>query len=77
MIAAARSTDDLEQTAALGAGRIVAQPCDVQKALDALVNNAGVAVQQLLVDTTDEDWDTTMDTNVKGTTLLRDTLRGF
>jgi NAD(P)-dependent dehydrogenase (short-subunit alcohol dehydrogenase family) len=83
VIAAARNTDDLAQTATLGGGRIVTQPCDVQKAsdvqalinraiddygaLDVLVNNAGVAVQKLLVDTTEEDWDTTMDTNVKGT----------
>ena len=83
VIAAARNTDDLAQTAAAGSGRIVVQPCDVQKAtdvqalinraiddygaLDVLVNNAGVAVQKLLVDTTEEEWDTTMDTNVKGT----------
>ena len=83
VIAAARNTADLAETAASGDGRIVTQPCDVQKAsdvqaliaramndfgtLDVLVNNAGVAVQKLLVDTTEEDWDLTMDTNVKGT----------
>ena len=42
VIAAARNTDDLAQTAALGGGRIVTQPCDVQKAADvqALINRA-------------------------------------
>lgn len=83
VVAAARNTDDLAETAASGEGRIVTQPCDVRKAadvqaliaramddfgaVDVLVNNAGVAVQKLLVDTTEEDWDLTMDTNVKGT----------
>ena len=82
-VAAARSLDDLADTAALGDGRIVTQQCDVQQgsqvkalidrattefgALDVLVNNAGVGMQDLLVNTTEEDWDTTMNTNVKGT----------
>ena len=83
VIAAARNVEDLAETAAAGDGRIVVQPCDVQSAadvqaviaraveefgaLDVLVNNAGVAVQKFLVDTTEDDWDSTMDTNVKGT----------
>jgi NAD(P)-dependent dehydrogenase (short-subunit alcohol dehydrogenase family) len=83
VIAAARNTADLTETVAAGDGRIVMQPCDVRKAtdvqaliaravndfgaVDILVNNAGVAVQKLLVETTEEDWDLTMDTNVKGT----------
>ena len=35
--------------------------------VDVMVNNAGVALQDLLVDITEADWDTTMNTNVKGT----------
>jgi 3-oxoacyl-[acyl-carrier protein] reductase len=83
VIAAARSVTDLADTASQGDGRIVTQQCDVQheadvKALndratndfgrlDVMVNNAGVALQDLLVDVSGADWDTTMNTNVKGT----------
>ena len=83
VIAAARSVSDLADTASQGDGRIVTQTCDVQQAadvkalidrstnefggLDVMVNNAGVALQDLLVDVTEADWDTTMNTNVKGT----------
>ena len=33
--------------------------------VDALVNNAAIQIAKRLVDTTDEEWDTTMDTNVR------------
>jgi len=85
VIAAGRNLEDLADTAAKGDGRIVIQQCDVQQGvqvkalidratnefgvLDVLVNNAGVATQDLLVDTTEDDWDLTMNTNVKGTFL--------
>jgi NAD(P)-dependent dehydrogenase (short-subunit alcohol dehydrogenase family) len=37
--------------------------------LDILVNNAGVITEATLVDTTEADWDRTIDTNLKGTFL--------
>ncbi len=37
--------------------------------LDVLVNNAGVQIEKTLLDTTDEDWDTVMGANAKGTFL--------
>ena len=38
--------------------------------LDILVNNAGVQIEKTIVDTSDEDWDRLMGTNVKGVFLL-------
>lgn len=38
--------------------------------LDVLVNNAGVAVDQLVMRMKDEDWDKTLDTNLKGAFAL-------
>jgi 3-oxoacyl-[acyl-carrier protein] reductase len=38
--------------------------------LDVLVNNAGVAIDGLAVRTKDEDWDRTLDTNLKGAFAL-------
>ena len=83
VVAAARNVVSLEETAALGGGRIVTQPCDVRRetdvaalvqravdefgGLDVVCNNAGIARQQLLVDTTAEMFDETMETNVRGT----------
>jgi len=37
--------------------------------IDILVNNAGIAVPKNLVDTTEEEWDQVLDTNLKGTYL--------
>ncbi|MGA9298294.1 MAG: SDR family oxidoreductase, partial [Nitrososphaeraceae archaeon] len=38
--------------------------------IDILVNNAGVAFNKRLVDTSDKDWDQTMNTNLKGAFLF-------
>jgi 3-oxoacyl-[acyl-carrier protein] reductase len=38
--------------------------------IDILVNNAGVAFNKRLVDTSDEEWDQTMNTNLKGAFLF-------
>ncbi|HNW59030.1 MAG TPA: SDR family oxidoreductase [bacterium] len=66
-------------------GQAVAMPCDVRHAdqvrrvvvaverthgpLEVLINNAGVAVFNKIVDTSESDWDTMMETNVKGAFL--------
>ena len=38
--------------------------------VDILVNNAGIAIDKPILDQTESDWDTVMDTNVKGMFLL-------
>ncbi|HZD35576.1 MAG TPA: SDR family oxidoreductase [Nitrososphaeraceae archaeon] len=38
--------------------------------IDILVNNAGVAFDKKLVDTSEEEWDQTIDTNLKGAYLF-------
>jgi NAD(P)-dependent dehydrogenase (short-subunit alcohol dehydrogenase family) len=40
--------------------------------LNILVNNAGIIYRATVVDTTEEQWDDTMDTNVKGAYLVID-----
>ena len=40
------------------------------ESIDILVNNAGVAFDKKLVDTSEEEWDQTMDTNLKGAFLF-------
>lgn len=51
--------------------RVVEQAVDAFGRLDILVNNAGVIyVNRDVVDTTEEEWDSTMDANLKGTFLM-------
>ncbi len=66
-------------------GQALAMPCDVRHAdqirrvvvaverthgpIQVLINNAGVAVFNKIVDTSESDWDTMMETNVKGAFL--------
>ena len=45
---------------------LVAEIVDRHGRLDIVVNNAGVQIEKTLADTTDEDYDLVMDTNVKG-----------
>ena len=40
------------------------------KTIDILVNNAGVAFNKRLVDTSEQEWDQTIDTNLKGSFLF-------
>ncbi len=66
-------------------GQAVAMPCDVRHAdqvkrlvvaverthgpVDVLINNAGVAVFDKIIETSETDWDTMMETNIKGAFL--------
>jgi 3-oxoacyl-[acyl-carrier protein] reductase len=72
----------------LGFGADVAVPEDVTRliaaveagfgSLDILVNNAGVTRDNILVRLKDEDWDTVLDTNLRGTFLaVRAAARGM
>ena len=40
------------------------------ESIDILVNNAGVAFDKKLVDTSEDEWDQTIDTNLKGAFLI-------
>jgi len=67
-------------------GQAIFVPCDVRQAEDCqkavertieafgqlhiLVNNAGIVYRATVVNTTEEQWDDTMDTNVKGAYLM-------
>ena len=51
-------------------GRIVDQVLEHFGRIDVLVNNAGVAVYRPIEETTDDDWDRILDTNLKGTFLF-------
>jgi NAD(P)-dependent dehydrogenase (short-subunit alcohol dehydrogenase family) len=69
-------------------GQALFVTCDVRRAVDCqkavqrtieafgrlniLVNNAGIIYRATVVDTTEEQWDDTMDTNVKGAYLVID-----
>jgi len=70
----------------LGNNQIMGRKCDVSKSdevnnlvketlvkygqIDVLINNAGITNVKKLVDTTEEEWDLTMDINLKGVFLL-------
>src|SRR5919198_4757786 len=74
--------DGLKETERLADGVLVTQVCDVRSpesvhrlvdaaeerfgALHVMVNNAGLAYASPLIETSEEIWDATMDTNVKG-----------
>jgi NAD(P)-dependent dehydrogenase (short-subunit alcohol dehydrogenase family) len=82
VVAADRNADELENTARLAPGDLVTQVCDVTDAdsvrqlvataeerfgaLHVMVNNAAVAYAIPLIEMSEEDWDATMNTNVKG-----------
>jgi 3-oxoacyl-[acyl-carrier protein] reductase len=69
-----------------GNNQIVGRRCDVSKSdqvnnlvkvildkygrMDVLINNAGITYVKKLIDTTEEEWDQTLDVNLKGVFLL-------
>jgi NAD(P)-dependent dehydrogenase (short-subunit alcohol dehydrogenase family) len=85
VIAGDRNLEGLEETTRLCDGQIVSQQCDVTDAdsvralidaaqdrfgaLHVLVNNAAVTFESPLADVSEEAWDATMNTNVKGAFL--------
>jgi NAD(P)-dependent dehydrogenase (short-subunit alcohol dehydrogenase family) len=76
--AAARAAGhDIEATAVLGdvskvadCERLVAETVARYGRLDILVNSAGVWLEKLIVDTTEEDWDWCLDVCLKGTYFM-------
>ena len=76
----------VEQFDALFPGKVIGQVCDVSKSADVasfvrkvkdtfgelhvLINNSGFGKETLIWETSEEDWDEVMDTNVKGTFLM-------
>ena len=75
-----------EQFYALFPGKVVGHVCDVSKSADVagfvrkvkatfgelhvLINNSGFGKETLIWETSEDDWDEVMDTNVKGTFLM-------
>jgi NAD(P)-dependent dehydrogenase (short-subunit alcohol dehydrogenase family) len=49
---------------------LVNQVLDIYGRIDVLINNAGIAYVKKLVDTTELEWDDTLDINLKGAFLL-------
>ena len=62
---AVANTDDI--SAWSGAERLVSQACAEFGGLDALVNNAGVIRDRLLVNMTEDEWDTVVRVHLRGT----------
>ncbi len=85
VVAADRDAEELENTVGLAAGDLVTRVCDVTSAdsvrelvaaaedrfgaLHVMVNNAAVAYATPLVEMSEEAWDATINTNLKGTFL--------
>jgi NAD(P)-dependent dehydrogenase (short-subunit alcohol dehydrogenase family) len=57
--------DDVSSTE--GAGRLIQAALDEYGRLDVLVNNAGVLRDRMLVNLTDDDWDTVIRVHLRGT----------
>lgn len=76
----------VEQFDTLFPGKVVGQVCDVSRSdevanfvkkvkatfgeLHVLINNSGFGKEKLIWETSEDDWDEVMDTNVKGTFLM-------
>ena len=46
--------------------RVVNEALDIYGRIDVLINNAGISYVKKLIDTTEEEWDNTLDINLKG-----------
>jgi len=76
----------VKEIKSVGTNQIIGKKCDVSKSdevvnlvkgildkfgrIDLLINNAGITYAKKLVSTTEEEWDYTMDINLKGVFLL-------
>ena len=76
----------VKEIKSMGNNQIMGRKCDVSKSdevnnlvkeildkygrIDVLINNAGITYVKKLVDTTEEEWDCTLDINLKGVFLL-------
>ena len=49
---------------------IVSDALDIYGRIDVLINNAGISYVKKLIDTTEEEWDNTLDINLKGSYLF-------
>lgn len=75
-----------QQLSAAGKGKVLAQQCDVRTkaqveavaetcrrefgAVDILINNAGLAIPSTVEECSESDWDSVIETNLKGTFLF-------
>jgi 3-oxoacyl-[acyl-carrier protein] reductase len=80
----------VKEIKSMGNNQIMGRKCDVSKSdevinlvkeilvkygrIDVLVNNAGITYVKKLVDTTEEEWNHTLDINLKGVFLLSKTI---
>ena len=76
----------VKEIKSMGNNQIMGRKCDVSKSdevnnlvkeildkygrIDVLINNAGITYVKKLIDTTEEEWDHTLDINLKGVFLL-------
>lgn len=49
---------------------LVSQALDIYGRIDVLINNAGISYVKKLIDTTEKQWDSTLDINLKGSFLF-------
>ena len=50
--------------------KLVSEALDIYGRIDVLINNAGISYVKKLIDTTEEEWDGTLDANLKGSFLF-------
>lgn len=76
----------IEETKKMGSNKVMGRKCDVSRSdevnalvngvldeygkIDILINNAGITYVRKLIDTTEEEWDRTLDINLKGVFLF-------
>jgi len=72
---AVASTDDISTRS--GAEAVVGRAIDAFGAIDVVVNNAGILRDRMLVNLTEQDWDTVMAVHLKGTFLTTSVASGY